>query len=240
MWSGWKKRATTKISLTDYPFPLRPPTLRLMTSSGKPVAPADSSEEEAESLTQPTDSFRIDGESHCVVNVGSTELKEIDRRLFRHLLKKSGRQEAYDLYQDIWMDYLLAEKRGPVRTREGLRRQIARCVLAKFYERKRSDRERLTSLDDLDPQGEHHMRVEAVEIHLFGQNLNEALSKLPTTHREVLRCVVVEGKSWQETAAELGISVNTVKKYSSEARPMLRRLLEQALSRTTVPSGEKR
>ncbi|MDR0891270.1 MAG: sigma-70 family RNA polymerase sigma factor [Mediterranea sp.] len=54
------------------------------------------------------------------------------------------------------------------------------------------------------------------------QELRKALDELPEQERNVLRHVVVESKSYKEAAAELDISVNTLKTHLSRALKRLR------------------
>jgi RNA polymerase sigma-70 factor (ECF subfamily) len=210
-----------------------------VTSSGKNLAPAASSEEEVDPTAQTTPSTQTDSDS-CPINVSSTELKEAAKRLFQYILKNSSAQEADDLSQQVWMDYLSAARREPVRSQMALLNWITKCVLAKFYARKRSDREKLMPLDSVSPEDAHQMGAEVTDVHNLEQDLNWALSKLPPKHREVLRCVALEGKSWQETATELRLSPSTVKKYSTQARAKVKKLLEQVFCRATDPPGDKR
>jgi RNA polymerase sigma-70 factor (ECF subfamily) len=214
--------------------------LKFVTSSGKNLAPAASSEKESDSTAQTTASTQTDGESCHAVNVSSTELKEAAKRLFQYMLKNSSAQEADDLSQQVWMDYLSAARREPVRSQMALLNWITKCVLAKFYARKRSDREKLMPLDSVGPEDAHQMGAEMTDVHNLKRDLNWALSKLPPKHREVLCCVALEGKSWQETATELRLSPSTVKKYSTQARAMVKKLLEQVFCRATVPPGDNR
>ena len=211
-----------------------------MTSSGKNIAPAASSEEGADPTTQATASTQTDSESSRADNVSTPELKEDAKRLFNYILKKSSPQEADDLFQEVWRDYLTAARRVPVRSPMGLRKRITKCVLAKFYARKRSDQEKLTPLDLLGPEDAHQMGVEMTDVLNLKQDLDWALSKLPPTHRAVLRCVALQGKSWQETAKELRLSPTTVKKYSTQAHAMVKKLLEEVYCRATDPPGDNR
>lgn len=217
-----------------------------MTFPGKTVASADSSEEAAETRAQPTASTRSDSEARRAVdtsstaNVGSAEFEEFCRHVFQFILKKSSRQEAGDLFQEAYLGFLRAVRRAPVRTSKGLFMRIAQRTLFKFYKLKRKNQQRLMPLDLLDPQDERLVQVEATEFHDLKRDFNAALSKLPPTHRDVLLLVGHEQKSRKETATELNLSPDTVKKYSTQARAMMRQLLERVPSPTTVPSGDKK
>ena len=69
-------------------------------------------------------------------------------------------------------------------------------------------------IDHLDPDQEHSAYL---------QEVAEAFARLPDPQRAILHLVAVEGQSYQEAAAILGIPIGTVMSRLSRARMALRR-----------------
>jgi RNA polymerase sigma factor (sigma-70 family) len=218
-----------------YPFETRRVTLRVMTASGKNSAPTVLSDVDATQSTAATQ--RADG-AHGIVNVSSPELVDIITRLYQYIRRRSNAQEASDIFQEACVEYLVAAQRGIVREPMGLAFTIARRTLGRFYYRKQRDRDVLDRLQRPDGEDAHPDGADVIDLHFLRQELNRVLSELPKTQREVLLCLSYDEKSWEETAVELRLTTNTVKKYGNEARRAARRLLNKALCPNTDPPGD--
>ncbi len=92
---------------------------------------------------------------------------------------------------------------------------------------KKQQAHRHIDLTDFALSGKHASSDEAEQLPdpLLINELNKAIDKLPEKCREIFLLVVVQSKSYKEAAAELGVSVNTVKTQISRAMSKLRRTL---------------
>lgn len=74
------------------------------------------------------------------------------------------------------------------------------------------------------------------------QSLQQALEELPTTFREVLVLVEMEGLSYKQVAEMLGIPIGTVMSRLARARRRLREYLcrDSSASKNTAPSNSSR
>lgn len=82
-----------------------------------------------------------------------------------------------------------------------------------------------------DPDGSYagRLRTHPEQLsHLDFEDLREALSRLPTNHREALILVGAEGLSYEETAAICGVPVGTLKSRVNRGREKLSKLLAGA------------
>lgn len=73
------------------------------------------------------------------------------------------------------------------------------------------EREYLKQMDEEDSPTEEYIQL-----------VQQLLEQLPPKRRQILELSVVESKSYQEIAAQLGISVNTVKDHIKKAYAFLR------------------
>ena len=77
-------------------------------------------------------------------------------------------------------------------------------------------------LDETSEVGGEPPRDDLIERLNLQQQLERALTRLPTTHARVLLAHKHRGLSYQEVAAELGLSLHTVEKYVTQAKARTR------------------
>lgn len=159
--------------------------------------------------------------THLAASVFKRYGEELHRYLVRHL---HHTQEANDLAQEVYLRLLRLEKSELVRQPAAYLFFVAAQVVSQFKMHLRAE----PIVYDSDVAHERtenppHFRPDEVGDHLQAQRqLERLLEALPATHRDVLLLRRRDGLSWTEIAAELGLSVHTVKKYLHEARAKLR------------------
>lgn len=81
-------------------------------------------------------------------------------------------------------------------------------------------------LDHLQTLSSYHIQ-DPVALKEYDQLLENALEILPPQRRKVFQLCREEGKTYDETAAQLGISRNTVKEHMVKAQKALRSFLDE-------------
>ena len=140
------------------------------------------------------------------------------RRYARSLTRDES--AADDVVQDAILKAL--EKRDSFRpdgSRRGWLLAIVHNIFVSRLRREQSEANRTARfaeamIDRIEPDQEH-----AALLHEVAQ----AFAALPEHHRAVLHLIAVEGQSYQEAAAILGVPVGTVMSRLSRARAALRR-----------------
>lgn len=146
------------------------------------------------------------------------------KQLHRYLLRRSRRpQDVDDLAQEVYLRLLRHDSAKCVHKPLAYLYGIASHVLADH--REESDQER----DSLSSEGEENSTEfcsvtgdDLAEQLNLQQQLQRAFARLPRTHAEVLIAHKHRGLSYEEVAAELGLSIHTVEKYVIQAKARIR------------------
>ncbi|MBL7806064.1 MAG: RNA polymerase sigma factor [Saprospiraceae bacterium] len=141
----------------------------------------------------------------------------------------SSRQEAEDLLQDSFVKVFrdIGQYRGEGSLEGWVRRIVLRTSI-EHLQKKRidtgviDDTKLLRALSDVD------LALGDIESDEPGR-LVSLLQQLPPGFRAVLNLYVIEERSHEEIARELGISVNTSKSQLNRAKAFLRRLADKTL-----------
>lgn len=155
----------------------------------------------------------------------SLSFMDYDKQLQRYLAHRLARpQDAEDLAQEVYVRLLRVDQtklRKPLAYIYG----IAAHLVADFRSDPRHTRELLSEA----PDG----MLETVSVALpddladrlnLQQQLERALAQLPRMHARVLLAHKHHGLSYEEVAAELGLSIHTVEKYVTQAKARIRTL----------------
>ena len=154
---------------------------------------------------------------------GEFELLDYDRQRQRYLAHRLSRpQDAEDLAQEVYLRLLRVDQsklRKPLAYIYG----IASHVVADFTNDARHTRELLRE----DQEGQLDESAEVLPDDLadrlnLQQQLERALARLPRMHALVLLAHKHRGLSYEEVAAELGLSIHTVEKYITQAKARIR------------------
>ncbi|WP_406841928.1 RNA polymerase sigma factor (plasmid) [Streptomyces sp. AHU1] len=146
-------------------------------------------------------------------------------RLLRHAMRRVGeRAGAEDVCQDIWrlffrkFEKFLTEYDDPSQALYA----IARTCIADFWKKRPGRQELVVEHEDLAGLVEAVRPLLADITDPLRLDLEKALAGLPERQRQALRLHHLEDLTVPTTAAEMGISVNTVKKLLKRAMAMLR------------------
>ncbi|MEL6252811.1 MAG: sigma-70 family RNA polymerase sigma factor, partial [Bacteroidota bacterium] len=90
------------------------------------------------------------------------------------------------------------------------------------------------SLLSIEPISQEPDPFKQLEAHELREVIKEVVNLLPPLGKEVFRMVREEGRSYQESADELGISVNTLKTHLRRATKKLRQQISIRLSEFTL------
>src|SRR5205814_814541 len=108
---------------------------------------------------------------------------------------------------------------------------IARRICAHELSRRRAGRESAAERADREERPKAEVGLENLE------EVERLLRKLPTREREVVRLFYLEGRTYEEISAELGIPVNTIGPVLSRAKKKLREGPGPAAAAKPAPSG---
>ena len=117
----------------------------------------------------------------------------------------------------------LPQYRGECSVESWLYRICVSCCLDFLRRRGNRNHESVDVMTDLglDPVSPEPQPEEKVLAEAEKQEIHEAISDLPQTMQEVLVLNVLEGRSYEDTAALIGISIGTVKSRLNRARQKL-------------------
>ncbi|MGW2835596.1 RNA polymerase sigma factor [Streptomyces sp. NPDC001286] len=149
-----------------------------------------------------------------------------------------GQGEVEDVCQEIWriffnrFEVFRVDYDDPAQALY----PIARCRIADFWKQRSGRREFLVAGGDLVELAE---KVRPVVVTDDGDcqlwDLQEALAALPARQREALSLRYLEDLSVRMTAAEMGVSENTVKKHLKDGLAALRALPSLTSYRSAAP-----
>lgn len=125
-------------------------------------------------------------------------------------------QNAADLAQDTFLRVLLARERPALLEPRAFLTTVAKRVLANHYRRQDIERAYLQALASL-PEAEAPSEEERAIILETLVELDRLLDGLPPQAKRVFLLAQVEGMSYAEIAAQLGISLSTVKRHMVKA-----------------------
>jgi len=156
------------------------------------------------------------------IRFDASSFRSYDKQLHRYLARRlSQRQDAEDLAQEVYLRLLRIDRAKRVHKPVAYIFGIASHVVADFISESRQGRERVD--DRGDPPDERSSSPDELEDRLnLQQQLMRAFARLPKTHALVLIAHKHRGLSYEEVAAELGLSVHTVEKYITQAKAQIR------------------
>ena len=158
---------------------------------------------------------------------------EIDA-LYRTALRMLGsREEAEDAVQDAYIR--IAHPATPQQMPEHPRGWIFRVLRNLCIDRLRSRTTRLrvvSSVEDIETLAQYRSDHRTPETDLLNADaldrVARAMDAMPPDLSDVLSFVVLEGLSYRDTAAILGVPVGTVRSRLNRARDALRTLVESS------------
>jgi RNA polymerase sigma-70 factor (ECF subfamily) len=152
----------------------------------------------------------------------ATSFRTYDKQLHRFLARRlTQRQDAEDLAQEVYLRLLRIDAAKSVQKPVAYIFGIASHVVADFKRGARPGYERLEDREDDSDERASSPDDLADRLNLQ-QQLERAFARLPRTHAMVLIAHKHCGLSYEEVAAELGLSVHTVEKYLTQAKAVIR------------------
>ncbi|MEU3650052.1 sigma-70 family RNA polymerase sigma factor [Lentzea sp. NPDC034063] len=154
-------------------------------------------------------------------------------------------QVADDLAQDVWRSMIITEaERGRPRSRIALMYRTARCRLVDWLRDKRRRASNEVGMDSI--ALELAAIGEVVRDHDTGltctaaADLHDATMRLTTRQLEAIALVKIDGLSYRDAAAVLGIQPNTLKEHLCEGMRRLRTDLRQKGYRQSTQTDKER
>ena len=167
--------------------------------------------------------FHENSESPGAPNSGPFKSSDY-RGLYRFLLRHLPVQEVEDAVQEAYRRFLEVDPAVLIRNPQGYIHTIAWNVVCDLRTRRRTQRVNFDSDKmerEIDNPKETHADPVSDQL-AAGQALERALERLPPTQRTVLLLDKGHGYSDDEIAKMTGLSIHTVKKYTTEAMRRLR------------------
>lgn len=158
--------------------------------------------------------------SHIVQEHGPMVWKTV-RRLV------NNEADGADCFQRAFVSALELSRKEAVRNWPGLLRRLATARALECLRQRRRDANRLTSLPDgsaLDRKAVGP--VQAAQASELAEQLRDALADLDARQAQVFCLACLDGLSYEEISAELGITVNHVGVLLNRARSNLRERLQ--------------
>lgn len=144
--------------------------------------------------------------------------KDIFRRI-KSLVQDQAITE--ELHQDVFMKVWENRAKLPDVSFEAVLLRTAKSISIDFYRKAVRDRhmtERLITIST-----ELYNQVEdLIDFNETNDALKAAIAKLPPQRRKIFSTCKLEGKSYEEAAAEFGVSLSTVKDHMAKARQFIR------------------
>jgi RNA polymerase sigma-70 factor (ECF subfamily) len=152
----------------------------------------------------------------------ATSFRTYDKQLHRYLARRlTQRQDAEDLAQEVYLRLLRVDAAKRVQKPVAYIFGIASHVVADFKSGSRSGFERLDDCEE-EPDERASAPDDLADRLNLQQQLERAFARLPRTHAQVLIAHKHCGLSYEEVAAELGLSIHTVEKYLTQAKAVIR------------------
>lgn len=171
-------------------------------------------------------------------------VEEHSGRVYRLAYHLTGNQhDAEDLTQDVFIRVFNSLSQFKPGTFEGwLHRITTNLFLDRMRRKKRirfdfmaDDDAAVSTSDSFDRHERSGQPEDAFEMSHFGDDIVAALADLPPEYRAAIVLSDIEGLSYEEIAATLGIKMGTVRSRLSRARAKLR---ESLAHRAPVRGGE--
>jgi len=145
--------------------------------------------------------------------------------LLQFARRRVGTQEAEDVVQDAYLHLLQHKTDEPIgNARAYLFRVTANAAIDQM--RKSKTRNTHQASEGGDPDALDNARALAPEP-IFAWRLRAALDKLPVAQRQVFLLNRIEGLTYPEIAARLGLSVRTVDRHLLKALTVLKEQLAE-------------
>jgi len=152
----------------------------------------------------------------------ATSFRIYDKQLHRYLARRlTQRQDAEDLAQEVYLRLLRIDAAKRVEKPAAYIFGIASHVIADFKSGSKQGHERFEERED-EPDERTSSPDDLADRLNLQQQLERAFARLPRTHAMVLIAHKHCGLSYEETAAELGLSIHTVEKYLTQAKAVIR------------------
>jgi RNA polymerase sigma-19 factor, ECF subfamily len=152
----------------------------------------------------------------------ASSFRSYDKQLHRYLARRlTKRQDAEDLAQEVYLRLLRVDAAKRVQKPVAYIYGIASHVVADFRSESKQGHERLEEADD-EPDDRASAPDDLADRLNLQQQLERAFARLPQTHALVLIAHKHRGLSYEEVAAELGLSIHTVEKYVTQAKALIR------------------
>lgn len=125
-------------------------------------------------------------------------------------------QNAADLAQDTFMRLLTARETPPLTEPRAFLTVVAKRVLFNHYRRQDLERAYLQALAEMPEQVAPSEEERAIILQTL-MELDQLLDGLPSAVKRAFLLAQVDGLSYAEIGAQLGISIATVKRHLSKA-----------------------
>ena len=156
------------------------------------------------------------------IDFGASSFRDYDKHLHRYLAHRLPRpQDAEDLAQEVYLRLLRMDAEKRVEKPLAYIYGIASNLVADYRSDSRRQRELLREEEENPEEGWESADDLAERLNLQ-QQLERAFARLPRTLALVLLAHKHRGLSYEEVAAELGLSVHTVEKYITQAKARIR------------------
>lgn len=158
------------------------------------------------------------------IDFGASSFRDYDKHLHRYLAHRLPRpQDAEDLAQEVYLRLLRIDSDKCVDKPLAYIYGIASHLVADYKSDTRHKRELLRdNEDDVLEEGWETLTDDLADRLNLQQQLERALAQLPRMQALVLVAHKHRGLSYEEVAAELGLSVHTVEKYITQAKARFR------------------
>jgi RNA polymerase sigma factor (sigma-70 family) len=169
----------------------------------------------------------------AIAQLSAAAFRKYAPALHRYVLRRLRQpQDAPDLTQAIFERFLQMQDTELVRNPQAYLFGIASHVVSEF--RMREDKNLVTydsQMVDQAAAGLAHAAPDTLAEQLnLQREMDRALARLSAAHRAVLLLVKRDGLSYEEAAAAMGLTVNTVATYVMEARAKMRGILDRRLA----------
>ena len=159
-----------------------------------------------------------------MIFLDAASFRDYDRQLHRYLIRRMpSRQDAEDLAQEVYLRLLRIDSTKRVHKPLAYIYGIASHVVADYRSDTRHEQTFICDSDDDAQEDGPESPIDDLTDRLnLQQQLERALTRLPRTQAEVLLAHKHRGLSYEEVAAELGLSIHTVEKYVTQAKARIR------------------